>query len=79
MILILSTTDAWHSHESKSFLGIFNDDEILKEYVIDHALESEDGGITDHDADLLFSIKQTQGRSENYIIDEEELNPAFNL
>lgn len=73
-VIILYSTDAWHSHSSEEMLGIFSDRGKLNEYL---QKLSKDVGLTDYDMELLQSINQTQGREANYRISTEKINPKY--
>lgn len=78
-VFILFECDAWHSHESKSRLGIFTDHAKAVIYADRHSKVTEEGELSKHDVLLLglknCGINQTQGRSQNYIIEKEIINP----
>jgi len=76
-VRILFTTDAWHSHSSKAMIGVFTRIDKALKAAAEHAKESEEGDISSHDFELLQDIGQTQGRTENYILETVELNSIF--
>ena len=72
--LLLYSCDAWHTHSSKELLGVFTDNDRFNDYIGDM---KSSGKLSGEDAEDLLSQNQTQGLDENYIIDEEELNPLY--
>jgi len=75
---LLYSCDAWHSSNSKILLGVYTSHAEAVIQADNHSKKSEEGDLTVHDTFLLGNIyggiKQTQGRSENYIIEEVKLN-----
>jgi hypothetical protein len=75
-VIILYTCDDWHRHSSKIPLGVFTEKFKAVNFAKLHASKSEEGKLDEHNVFLLTTIDQTQNRSENYIIEECELNPT---
>ena len=73
--LILYSCNTWHEHSSKELIGVFTDTEKLSDYVND--MKSA-GKLTEEEAGGLMEHYQTQGLRENYMIEEEALNPLCN-
>jgi hypothetical protein len=73
--LILYSCNAWHEHSSKELIGVFTDMKKLSGYIND--MKSA-GKLAKEDAEELLEHHQTQGLQENYMIEEEALNPLYN-
>ena len=77
-LFILWTCDAWHTHSSKRFAGVFETHELAQKNAKNDTKKSSEGKLSKDDefhlSNLPGGISQTQGRSENYIIEEVELN-----
>lgn len=58
-------------------IGVFTRIDKALKAAAEHAKESEEGDISSHDFELLQDIGQTQGRTENYILETVELNSIF--
>lgn len=73
-VFVLFTTDTWHTPDSKSLIGVFTSHAKAVKGADDHSKESEEGELSKHDVLLIGwkngGINQTQGRSENYIIEK---------
>ena len=77
-VFVLFYCDAWHSHSSKRICGVYDDFDNAFDAAKIVAKKSEEGKIKKYDKELLKSINQTQNRSENYIIEELEINKLIN-
>jgi hypothetical protein len=73
-VLLLYSTDAWHSHSSRELLGAFSRQDELDKYLSDMAQANR---LTDEDMVRLVRHRQTQGRDTNYLIETEKLNPKY--
>lgn len=77
-VFTLYSCDTWHSHYSKVLLGVYTSHAKAVKQADEHSKQSEEGELSKHDVlllgDINGGIKQTQGRSENYIIEVEPLN-----
>lgn len=73
-VKILYETDVWHSHSSKEIVGVFSDADELDIYLKKMVRKRK---ITQEDYEELLRQNQTQGRQNNFMIEEEELNPKF--
>lgn len=73
-VLLLYSTDAWHSHSSRELLGIFSGQNELDKYLSDMERANR---LTDEDMVMLVRHKQTQGRDTNYLVTTEILNPQY--
>lgn len=71
-VTIIYTCDAWHSHNSKSILGVFT----TKEKAI-NAISRHNNKLTISDISALSAFNQTQGLEENYLLDSATLNPTL--
>ena len=70
-VLLLSSCDAWHSYSSFRTTGIFSDMKKLIAY-----LKKKDK-LSTQDINQLSTIRQTQGKQVNYIVEELKVNPKF--
>ncbi len=73
-VLLLYKCDAWHTHSSKELMAAFNDPDRFREYIEDMV---SSGKLQEEDAYDLLKGEQTQGLDENYIVEDEKLNPYF--
>lgn len=73
-VLILYETDAWHTHASKSIIGVFSGADELNAYLQKMVRKRR---ISQDDYEELLSQNQTQGRQDNYMIEEEDVNPKY--
>lgn len=73
-LFIVYTCDANHMKSTYEPIGYFEYSDKAVEAVIEHAASSEDGALDEDDAFLIWTIRQTQNLSENYIIEEVPLN-----
>lgn len=71
---LLYSSDAWHTHSSKALIGVFTDSDRFSDYIGDMR---SSGKISGENAEYLLLHNQTQGLEENYIVEEEELNPLY--
>jgi hypothetical protein len=72
-IFLLSSCDAWHSHNSMRAIGVFSTLKLLVGY-----LKRYDK-LTKQDMIQIISIGQTQGREVNYCIETLKVNPKFEV
>ena len=70
-LLLLLSCDASHSISSFRSIGIFSNMNTLINFLIKY------DNLTSQNIGDLYSIKQTQGRVENYFVKEFLLNPKF--
>lgn len=73
-LFIVNLCDANHMKSTYEPIGYFEYSDEAVDAVIEHAANSEDGALDEDDAFLIWTIRQTQNRSENYIIEEVPLN-----
>lgn len=73
-LFIIYTCDANHMKSSYNTIGYYTDFDLARGAVLKDSLQTSEGLLSQHDMILLNQIKQTQNRSENYIIEEVELN-----
>lgn len=73
-VILLYSTDAWHSHSSRELIGAFSDQEKLDKYLSKMERANK---LTDEDMIMLANHGQTQGRDTNYLIETEKLNPEY--
>ena len=73
-LFVLFWCDLHHTHDSKRIAGIFEDFDKAFDGAIKFSKSSEEGRLSVDDKLLLKRINQTQGRNENYIIEEWEIN-----
>ena len=73
-VFVLFWCDLHHTHESKRIAGIFENFEEAFKGANQLAKTSREGRISIDDNLLLTRLKQTQDRSENYIIEEWKIN-----
>ena len=70
-VLLLSGCDAWHNYCSFRTIGIFSNMKTLVRYLKKYDKLSR------QDMKQLSTIGQTQGRRENFFIEELTVNPTF--
>jgi hypothetical protein len=70
-VFLLSSCDAWHSHNSMRTIGVFSTLKMLVGY-----LKRYDK-VTKQDILQIISIGQTQGRNVNYYVEWLKVNPKF--
>ena len=70
-VLLLSSCDQWHMYDSFRTIGVFSTLKTLVRYLKKYDTVSE------YDIELLSTIRQTQGRNENYYIEELNVNPKY--
>nr|DAE55300.1 MAG TPA: hypothetical protein [Caudoviricetes sp.] len=73
-VILLYSTDAWHSHSSRELIGAFSDQDKLDKYLSEMEQADE---LTDEDMMMLANHGQTQGRNTNYLIETEKINPEY--
>ena len=73
-VFVLFWSNSHHTHDSKRIAGIFEDFDKAFDGAIKFSKSSEEGRLSVDDKLLLKRINQTQGRNENYIIEEWEIN-----
>lgn len=73
---LLYSCNVWHEHSSKELLGVFTDNDRLIDYISDM---KSSGQLSEEDAQDLMTNHQTQGLEDNYMIEEEELNPTLSV
>lgn len=73
-VIMLYSTDAWHTHTSRQLIGVFSDQGELNRYLSEMEQANE---MTDEDMAMLVSQNQTQGRDTNYLVETEEINPIY--
>lgn len=73
-LFIIYTCDANHMNSTKIAIGYYNDFDAARGAILLHSLKSSEGILSEDDLFNLRTIKQTQNRSENYIIEEVPLN-----
>ena len=73
-VFVLFWCDLHHTHDSKRIAGIFEDFDKAFKGAKKFSKSSNEGKISKDDLYLLEYYKQTQNRSENYIIEEWEIN-----
>jgi hypothetical protein len=71
---ILFSCNAWHNPSSKDLMGIFTDDNALKQYLDDMKMN---GLLDNDDMKMIQLYRQTQGKTLNYRIEEQEVNPKY--
>lgn len=74
--LLLYSCNAWHEHSSKELLGVFTDNDSFIDYISDM---KSSGQLSEETTEGLLRDRQTQGLEENYMIEEEMLNPALSV
>lgn len=74
MLYNLFHCDAWHTNSSMAHIGTFDEQHKAVFKSIEISKDQEEGLLTEHDIYLLNTIAQTQGRSENFIIQTTNLN-----
>lgn len=73
-VILFYSCNAWHEHSSKDLIGVFTDERAYRQYLDDL---KKDKKLSKEDIDELDRLNQTQGRSLNYLIEIEELNPTY--
>lgn len=73
-VIILYSTDAWHTHISRELVGVFSNQDELNKYLSKMEQAKE---LTDYDMSMLVSQNQTQGRDTNYLVETEKINPKY--
>lgn len=73
-LFIVYTCDANHMNASKVPIAYVRQESTARVLILKHSKKSPEKQINEHDHYLLRTIKQTQNRSENYIIEEVPLN-----
>lgn len=73
-VILLYSTDAWHSNSSQELIGAFSDQDKLDKYL---SKMEQANKLTDEDMMMLANHGQTQGRDTNYLIETEKLNPEY--
>jgi hypothetical protein len=66
-VYVLFNTDAWNSHDSEQFCGVFSTKQLAIDAATRNAIEIEEP-LTDYDKSLLETLDQTQSRSTNFLI-----------
>lgn len=73
-VILLYSTDAWHSNSSRELIGAFSDQDKLDKYL---SKMEQANKLTEEDMIMLANHGQTQGRNTNYLIETEILNPEY--
>lgn len=73
-VIMLYSTDAWHSQSSRELVGVFSGQGELNRYLSEMEQANE---LTDEDMAMLVSQNQTQGRDTNYLVETEKINPKY--
>lgn len=73
-VILLYSTDAWHSHSSRELVGVFSCPYKLKSYFLKMKKANR---LTDEDLKMLAEHNQTQGNHTNYLIETEKVNPQY--
>lgn len=73
-VILFYICNACHEHSSKDLIGVFTDQRAYRKYLDDL---KKDKILSKEDIDELDRLNQTQGRSLNYLIEVEELNPTY--
>lgn len=69
-IFIIYTTDAHHYWANSRVAAVRETIQEAREFIMQHAEQSEEGAITGDEKLMLEIINQTQNRAMNYRIDE---------
>ena len=73
-VILLYSTDAWHSHSSRELVGVFSSPYKLRGYLSKMRKAKR---LTDEDLVMLAEHNQTQGDNTNYLIEIEKVNPQY--
>lgn len=73
-VILLYSTDAWHSNSSRELVGVFSSTYKLKSYFLKMKKAKQ---LTDEDLEMLAEHNQTQGNNTNYLIETEKVNPQY--
>ena len=73
-VFVLFWCDLHHTHDSKRIAGVFESFNKAFDGAVEFSKRDGSLGLGNHDKFLLKTIKQTQDRNENYIIEEWEIN-----
>lgn len=74
VVIMLYSTDAWHTHSSRELVGVFSSQDELNKYL--SKMERADK-LTSEDMATLISHNQTQGRDTNYLVETAKINPKY--
>jgi hypothetical protein len=66
-VYVLFKTDAWNSHESEQFFGVFSTKQLAIDAATRNAIEIEEP-LTDYDKEFLETIGLTMNRETNFSI-----------
>ena len=67
-VFLLSSCDEWHSYSSIRLIGLFAEMSMLIDYL------KKNDNLSHQEIEQLCTIRQTQGRHVNYIIEELKVN-----
>ena len=73
-VIMLYSTDAWHTHNSRELVGVFSNQDELNKYL---SKMKRAGKVSDEDMAMLINYNQTQGRDINYLVETEKINPKY--
>ena len=77
IVYLLFTTDAWHNPSTNDILGIFSSKELAIKQAYKTAKLNDDDPLSDDDILNLENIGQTQGRDNNFIIQDFNINESL--
>jgi hypothetical protein len=66
-VYVLFNTDAWNSHDSEQFCGVFSTKQLAIDAATRNAIEIEEP-LTDYDKEFLETIGLTMNRETNFSI-----------
>ena len=74
-IFVLYQTDVWHLDSNDTVIGVFTSPQMAIDKLAKNLKESEEfNALSIEDKNNLLRIYQTQGRDDNYRIEERTLN-----
>ena len=73
-IYLVYTADAWHSYSSREIIGVCTTLENCMKVIRADIRKGDKEKLSEDDKKMLEYQRQTQGRNENYDIEEVEKN-----
>lgn len=73
-LIMLYSTDAWHTHTSRKLVGVFSDQDKYSNYLSEM---KKDHQLTDEDFNALVNQSQTQGNEINYLVEIKQINSQY--
>ena len=74
ILFAIYKTDVWLSTSSKKLISIVDDKSIIENLIVEYIIKNNLENLSNDDRSNLLYIFQTQGREDNFQIDEVILN-----